>query len=163
MHPRGCIFCFRMDHSSLLIEDSLFMPHKPTWIVLSLLTFCVLSVLFWKFIPIGWVGEVTSFWTNVPKTSHSEALSCIGDLCLYPTRPLVRWNEIPIWHNIYTASFPDWIHYFWFQTTSSTTGIRILQLLFSTALIVQLCVWSKLFLSEKAQWIFWLSVLKIRD
>ena len=132
------------------------MPHKPTWIVLSLLTFCVLAVLFWAFIPIGWVGEVTSFWTDAPQTSHSEAISCIADLCLYSTRPVVRWNGFPIWHNVYTASFPDWIHYIWFQATSNTNGIRILQLLFSTALIVQLCMWSKHLLSEKAQWILWL-------
>ena len=132
------------------------MPHKPTWIVLSLLTFCGLSVLFWKFIPIGWVGEVTSFWTAAPNTSHSEALSCVSDLCLYSTRPILRWNSFPIWHNVYTASFPDWIQYLWFQATGSTHGIRILQLLFSTALVVQLCLWSRHILSSKAQWLFWL-------
>lgn len=132
------------------------MSVKPTTPILSVLTIIVLSVLFERYIPIGWVGEVTSMWTRAPNTSHPEALSCVGDVCLHATRPLVRWNDVPIWHNVYTGSFPDWIQYLWFQTTGSTNGIRILQILFSAAFIVQLCVWSRIILSERAQWFFWL-------
>lgn len=132
------------------------MRVQPTIQHLSVLTILVLSVLFERYIPIGWVGEVTSMWTSAPNTSHPEAISCVGDLCLHATRPLLRWNDVPIWHNVYTGTFPDWIHYAWFQGTGNATGIRILQILFSTALIVQLCVWSRQLLSERGQWIFWL-------
>jgi hypothetical protein len=80
-------------------------------------------------------------WSTIPTTNVKEPLSCVGNLCLYSTRPLVRWGEFPWMFNVYTASFPDWPQWILYHLFHSPLSIRISQILSTLLLLLGLGYW----------------------
>ncbi len=105
-------------------------------------------------LPIGWVGEVVPFWGPIPKVLSPDPLSCLGNVCLYPSRPILRWGTFPLMLNVYTPSIPDWIHWLNFRVTSSGHSIRIGQVLFSAIALCILRHWSTHWLKGYWCWLF---------
>ena len=106
-----------------------------------------LGIIFQFLIPIGWIGEVTPMWSTIPITNIDQPLSCIGNLCLYSTRPLVRSGEFPWMLNVYTASFPDWPQWILYHIFNSPLIIRISQVLSTLLLLLGLGYWVRKTLS----------------
>lgn len=106
-----------------------------------------LGITFQFLIPIGWIGEVTPMWSTIPITNIEEPISCVGNLCLYSTRPLVRCGEFPWMFNIYTASFPDWPQWILYHLFNSPLSIRISQILSTLLLLLGLGYWGSKTLS----------------
>ena len=98
-------------------------------------------------------------WGPIPQTSLSQPISCLGDLCLFPTRPLLRWHTLPIMLNVYTSAFPDWIHWVAYQITESILVVRCLQILCTAWAINLMFRWTDNVLEPKMQWFFWLLLM----
>ncbi len=129
---------------------------RPSMGLLWVLSCAWMGIVFEWTLPIGWVGEVTSMWGPIPQTTLNSPISCLGDLCLYPTRPILRWDTIPIFHNVYTASFPDWPLWMLYNLTESTTAIRCAQIAFAGTTMSILVYLTRSFLSPIHQWVLWL-------
>ncbi len=125
---------------------------RVLWVVSCLWMWAVFE---WA-LPIGWVGEVTSMWGPIPQTTVDGPISCIGDFCLYPTRPIMRLNTLPIFHNVYTASFPDWPLWMLYNLTESPTFTRFAQIGFAGSTMSLLVYMTRSYLSPLSQWFLWL-------
>lgn len=137
------------------------LPNKisqspPSTRVLWILSCLWMWAVFEWALPIGWVGEVTSMWGPIPQTTLDAPTSCIGKFCLYPTRPIVRLDTLPIFHNVYTASFPDWPVWMLYNLTESPTFIRFAQIGFAGSTMCLLVYMTRSYLSPLSQWFLWL-------
>ena len=118
------------------------------------ITFVAIFIIFSLFIPIGWVGEIVPFWGPIPTTSLQEPISCIQDLCLFPTRPVMRWGEFPLMLNVYTPAFPDWFQWISFQLSGSKYLIRVGQVFFAALSLSIFRKWSTIWLNGYWSWLF---------
>ena len=130
--------------------------HETTrWMGWTCLTLLIYTVVFHWILPVGIIGEVEPMWGPIPQTTLSTPVSCFGELCLFPTRPILRWHEFPLMLNVYTSAFPDWIHWILYQMTHSIQVIRATQITCATVATMTLTYWLRNHLSHPILWMFW--------
>ena len=117
------------------------------WITLYIIG--IVAIVFYYFLPIGIVGEVSPMWGVIPHTIQntenwsSATVSSLGSCELQTTRPLVfcqlaDWN-IPISLNVYTPSIIDWPNAIVYQLFPSPITIRWLQYGMSVLATIWIC------------------------
>lgn len=94
-------------------------------------------------------------WGSIPQTTMSSTISCMGELCLYPTRPILRWHDFPFMLNVYTSAFPDWIHWLVYQITESIEVIRCSQIICATLATMMMIFWLRDHFSHSMLIVFW--------
>ena len=127
--------------------------------LLSILTFILLSFIFQHAIPIGIVGEVEPLWGPIPTTTLSSPLSCVGELCLYSTRPLLRWQDFPLMLNVYTGAFPDWIHWLVYNITKNPVAIEWSKVFCATGATILIVHWIRQSISKPLVLMCWILLM----
>ena len=129
------------------------------WFGWTFLTVLIYTVVFQWIFPVGIIGEVEAMWGPIPQTTLASSTSCFGNVCLYPTRPILRWHDVPLMLNVYTSAFPDWIHWLIYRVTESFEMIRISQIVCATLATMTMTFWLRNHLSRHMLIGFWLLLM----